>query len=173
MPRPPRAQQWPRKRCTGQRALLWALPGCEDLARLRWTRQAAVDAAGCSDHGRLRCPAPEPMSLRSRRSRALGAEPSTQPQAQADSRMASVSLELIAVAGMHRSRGAHPRGPGPISAQPRSKPTTTALNSGADGDYPKSNRLLCTRVDNGRPVGLDSAQLTPGGVWSNGELRLL
>jgi hypothetical protein len=59
----------------------------------------------------------------------------------------------------------------PISARPRSKPTTTALNSGADGDFPKSNRLLCTRVDNGCPAGLDSPHLTPGGARSNGQLR--
>jgi len=160
------------KRCSVQRSLLWGpcqaagiWPGCRDLARLQGSGQVAVTAAGCGD----RCP--KPMSLRSRRSRALGPTPSTQPRAHTDSPMASVSLELIAVAGMQRSRGVRPRGRGPISpgrgVSQRRRPEFASR-----WRFSKSNRLPCIRVDNGCPAGLGSPHLTPGGGRSNGRHRL-
>jgi hypothetical protein len=74
-----------RERCNGNAdaavaaSAAVARPGCG------WPRQAALAAAGC---GARRA---KPLSLRSRRSRALGPVRSTQPQAQAGSPMASMS----------------------------------------------------------------------------------
>ena len=165
--RPPRAAcRPPRERCRGQRALLWG------PASLQGPGQAAGIWPGCRDLGRLRCPVPQADEFE------VQAEPSARTRAVNPAAGPDRLADGERVPGTHRCRGyatfprCSPAWARPHFARLRSKPMTTPLNSRADGDFPKSNRLLFIRVDNGCPVGLGSPHLTPGGARSNGQLRL-